>query len=230
MKLKRVLTIGAKTYPLIEERVLLTLNGSGKAQFLLDAAGETIEAFKPIALDVGYTQHGLLSRLFLGYIEQAVKVDARRVRVFCRELAAVLQGRLAMNLRHPTLKGVLKDVHAQTQLNFSIPDKGYSTTRIPHFSNLGNGYQAIDTLGRVFQIDDFIWQQQGGGVVYVGSWSDSRWKGREVVFPESMFKAHLSSQSAEIAAVPEIRPGAVMNGKRLIKVEFAGNAMTVTWQ
>jgi hypothetical protein len=230
MKLKRVLTIGAKTYPLIEERVLLTLNGSGKGQFLLDAGGDAIEAFNPVALDVGYTQHGILSRLFLGYIEQSVKVDARRVRVFCRELSAVLQVRLSMNLRHPTLRDVLTDVHAQTHLNFSIPEQDYSTTKVPHFSNLGNGYQAIDTLGRVFKIDDFIWQQQGGGVVYAGSWADSRWKSREVEFPESMFKAHLSSQSAKIAAVPELRPGAVMNGKRLLKVEFAGNAMTVTWK
>lgn len=229
MKLGRVLTIGDKTYPLIEERVLLALNAAGRAQFMIDAGGDTIAPYTPIALDIGYTQHATMSRLFLGYIEQVVKVDTRRVRLFCRELSAVLQASLPLNLRHPTLKDVLTAVHARMALNFSIPEQKYSTTKVPHFSNLGNGYQAIDTLGRVFSIDDFIWQQQGGGVVYAGSWADSRWNGREVAFPETMFKAHLSSQSAEIAAVPELRPGAVINGKRLTKVEFAANSMMLTW-
>lgn len=229
MKLARTLTIDDKSYPLIEERVLLALSYSGRAQFLIDAGGDAISAFTPISLDIGYTQHASMSRLFLGYVEQSVKVDARRVRLFCRELSAVLQARVPLNLRHPTLKDVLTAVHAATKVNFSIPEKKYSTTKVPHFSNLGNGYQAIDTLGRVFQINDYIWQQQGGGVVYVGSWADSRWPDRAVEFPESMFKAHLSSQSAEISAVPELRPGAVVNGKRIVKVEFAGNSMMLTW-
>ena len=120
--------------------------------------------------------------------------------------------------------------HAYSELNFSIPDQKYSTTKVPHFSNLGNGYQAVETLGRVFEIDDYIWQQQGGGQVYVGSWADSRWKGRDVELDDLMFKAHLSSQSAEIAAVPGLMPGAVVNGKRLTHVEFAANSMMLTWK
>lgn len=230
MKLTRVLMIDGKAYPLIEERVLLALNGSGRAQFMIDSDGETIEPYTQVTLDIGYTQHDSLSRLFLGYIEQSVQVDARRVRLFCRELSAVLQARLPLDLRHPTLKDVLTAIHAVTKVNFSIPDKKYSTTKVPHFANLGDGYQAISTLGRVFEIDDYIWQQQGGGVVYVGSWADSRWPDRAVQFPETMFKAHLSSQSAEISAVPALRPGVVMNGKRLTKVEFMANAMMLTWQ
>lgn len=230
MKLARTLTITDKTYPLIEERVLLELNGSGRAQFMIDAGGAAIPRFSAIALDIGYTQHDAMSRLFLGYVDQVVKVDAKRVRLFCRELSAILQARLPMELRHPTLVDVLKSVHGATYLNFSIPEKKYSTTKVPHFKNLGNGYQAIDTIGRVFAIDDYIWQQQGNGVVYAGSWADSRWPDRAVEFPESMFKAHLSSQSAEISAVPELRPGAVVNGKRVLKVEFAGNFMALTWK
>lgn len=39
--------------------------------------------------------------------------------------------------------------------------------------SLAAGYQAMDSLARVFNIPDFIWQQQDGGEVFVGSWADS---------------------------------------------------------
>jgi hypothetical protein len=230
MKLNRYLTIGQKTYPVIEERVLLVLNDAGRAQFTVDAGDDAIAPGSPVVFELGYAQHAELSQLFLGYVEQSVAVGPRRRRLFCREWAAVLQMSVPLNLRHPTLKDVLTAIRAATQLNFSIPEAGYSTAKVPHFANLGNGYQALAAIGRVFAIEDYLWQQQGGGLVYVGSWPDSRWPERAVAFPDSIFRAHLSTQSAEIAAVPALRPGVLLNGSRLTRVEFAGTAMTITWK
>lgn len=229
MKLDRRLTIGQTEYHVIEERVLLVLNDAGTAQFLIDGKGDTINEGSAVAFDIGYASHETMSQLFLGYVEQSVKVDSRRVRLFCREWAHVLKARLPLSLRHPTLKDVLTAMHAATGLNFALPEQKYSTTKVPHFDNVGNGYQAIRTLGRVFKIDDVIWQQQGQGVIYVGSWADSRWPDRAVTFPESLFKAHLSSKSAEIAAIESLRPGVLMNNRRLTRVEFSGSTMIITW-
>ena len=228
MKLVRRLTVGESVYPVVEERIKLELSGSGRGQFLLDAPGASFERFQAVAFDLG-SQHGELSRLFLGYVDQSVRVDSRRVKLFCREWCGVLAANVPLNLRHPSLADVLTAIHAVTQLNFSVADRDYSRRKMPHFANVGTGYQALSLLGRVFGIEDLIWQQQGMGVVYVGAWADSRWPARQVQFPESMFKAHLSSQSAEIAAVPELRPGAVVNGKRITNLEFAGNSMVVGW-
>ncbi len=229
MKLIRTMTVSDKTYPVIDDRVLLELNGSGRAQFTIDAAGQTFQPFSALAFDLGYSQHGSLSRLFLGYVETSVRLDSRRVKLFCREWSGVLRARVPLNLRHPTLTDVLTAIHGVTQLNFSVPDAGYSRKKVAHFDNVGTGYQALSQIGRVFGIDDLIWQQQGGGVVYVGAWADSRWPSRGVQLPESMFKQHLSSQSAVIAAIPELRPGAVVNGRRLTRLEFADNSMVMTW-
>ena len=134
-----------------------------------------------------------------------------------------------MELRQPTLKDVLTTIYEKTGLNFSIPEQSYSTTKVPHFKNLGDGYQAIKTIGRVFQIDDYIWQQQDSGVVYVGSWSDSRWPDRAAEIPTRFFNRQLSSQSAELATIPQLRPGALLNQKRLNSVELNGSFMVVTW-
>lgn len=229
MKLIRQLTIGSKTYPLIEERVTLALNDAGRAQFTIDAGFDSIASWQPVALDIGYSQHGTLSRFFLGYVESVVAVGERRARLFCREMTGALAAALPMELRHPTLVDVLTAVHDKTGLNFSIPDKAYSTTKIPHFKNLGNGWQAMTGAARAFQIPDFVFQQQGGGVVFVGSWSDSRWASRSVSLPASMFMTQLSSRSAEIAALAELRPGAMMNGNRVNRVEFMQNSMIVSW-
>lgn len=229
MKLIRKLTVSDKTYPVIEERLLLELNTAGRAQFMIDAPGFNPARFSAVAFDIGYSQHGQLSRLFLGYVEQFVRVDARRVRIFCREWGGMLHADVPLNLRHPTVIDVLMAIHAETQLNFSVPEAAYSRKKMPHFAHVGTGYQALSLIGRVFGIDDMIWQQQGGGAIYVGSWADSRWPSRQVQFQESMFKSHLSSQTAEIAAVPELRPGAVVNGRRLKSLEFTGNSMLITW-
>jgi hypothetical protein len=230
MKLNRYLTIGQITYPVIEERVLLVANDAGRAQFTVDAGADAITPGSPVIFELGYAHDAELSQLFLGYVEQSVQSGPRRRRLFWREWAAVLQMPVPLNLRHPTVKDVLTAIHAATQLNFSLPEAGYSTAKVPHFANLGNGYQALAAIGRVFAIEDYLWQQQGGGLVYVGSWSDSRWPERTVAFPDSIFRAHLSTQSAEIAAVPALRPGVVLNGRRLTRVEFAGTAMTITWK
>lgn len=229
MKLRRRLLIGNTEYPVIEERVLLQLNTAGKAQFVIDSQGASINPFDVVSFDLGYTQHFEYSRLFLGYIDRVVKAGPRKVKLFCRELSGILSAPMPLELRLPTLNDVLTSMHSYLQLNFAIPDQSYSTTKVPHFKNLGDGYQALSTVGRVFRIQDFIWQQKNNGVVYVGSWADSRWPDRGVQFPERLFKEHLSSQSAEIAAVPGLMPGAVMNGRRLSRVEFSGNSMAVTW-
>lgn len=78
---------------------------------------------------------------------------------FCRELAAVLANPLPLNLRHVDLHAVLAEVSEQTGLRFRVPDRPYISVKAPFFYNLATGYQAMDSLARVFGILDFTWRR-----------------------------------------------------------------------
>ncbi len=130
-----------------------------------------------VALDIGYNERPL-QRHFLGYVERCSAANATEQVLFCRELAAVLAQPLPMGLRHVDLREVLEDVSRQTGLTFRVPAADYARTKAPYFYSLAAGYQAMDSLARVFQISDFIWHQQGNGEVYAGSWADSYWGAR----------------------------------------------------
>jgi len=229
MKLDRTLTVSATQYGITEERVMLSLTEPGRAQFTVTTAADNIKAGSVAALDIGYANHDDASRLFLGYVESVTPIDGKHCKLFCRELSAMLKMAMPLNLRHPTLRDVLKAIGEKTGLSFSAPDKAYSTTKIPHFANVGNGYQAMDGIGRAFRIDDYLYQQQGEGVVFVGSYADSRWADKSVDIDASYFAEQLSSNSAKVAAIPAMRPGVVVNGKRITGLEFAGNFMTMSW-
>lgn len=96
---------------------------------------------------------------------------------------------------------------------------------------LAAGYQAMDSLARVFNIPDFIWQQQCDGEVFVGSWADSFFGVRSPLqLPVELFDDYQGNQSAMIAALPGLRPGATINhGERITSVALIDNQMAIRW-
>jgi len=229
MKLIRRLTVSGSVLDVTDERVFLSLSEPGRAQFTVQKAAEQLAKLSAVAFDIGYAADSNSQRLFLGYIDSITPIDNQHCKLFCREMAAALQVKMPLSLRHPTLLDVLKAMYDQTGLDFSAPDKEYSSTKIPHFYNIGNGYQAMSGIGRAFRVDDFIYQQQGEGVIYVGSWADSRWSDKQASVDYSYFSEQLSNTSAKIAAIPAMRPGVELNGNRVTGVEFSGNFMTLSW-
>ncbi|MEQ1636728.1 MAG: hypothetical protein ABL903_08540 [Methylococcales bacterium] len=228
MKLAKTLTIANKTYELVAEEVWLDANSAGRASFTVDTLLDEIKPFQAVALDIGYTQHGHESRLFMGYIESATPKDRRQSVLFCREFVGVLANPLPLNLRHPTLRDVLTAVYDKSGVNFALPDAPYAQAKIPHFANIGSGYHALMHIGIAFKVADYFWQQQANGVVFVGSWHDSAWPDRDIDLPDDWFTDQYS-QSGQIPALPSLRPGAVVNGQRVKSLRFQGNFMTVGW-
>jgi hypothetical protein len=228
MKLIGSLYIDNIEYPLIEERVVLDLSTPGRAQFEIDAGGTEIRTKQVVSFNIGYSRHETLQRLFLGYIEKVNPVD-KRVRLFCREFSAVLNGPLPLDLRHVTMLDVLAEISDKTGLSFAAGTGSYSTTKTANFYNLGNGYHAMDSLANVFKIPDFFWQQQGEGVIYAGSWDDSRWASREIEIDDELFDEHLAN-GARLPAIPALRPGVKLNGKIIRQLQFSGNHMEILWK
>ena len=66
------------------------------------------------------------------------------------------------------------------------------------------------------------------GKVFVGSWADSRWPGRAGTISEDFFTE--AGTARKIAAVPTLRPGAMLNGQRVTMVRFSGHSMVVGFE
>ena len=228
MKLHKVLTIGGVVYPLINDDVRLELRTPGRATLTIKA---TVPVKGLVTLDIGYNDKPL-QRHFIGYVERCTPSNAVEQVLFCRELAAILANPLPLNLRHADLSTVLAEINQKTGLSFRVPDKAYAKVKAPFFYNLAAGYQAMDSLPRVFGITDFIWQQQGNGEVFVGSWADSFFGTRSPLpLPVDLFNDYQNNQSAMIAALPGLRPGVSINqGERITQVTLTGNHMGIRWK
>ncbi|NMY03694.1 hypothetical protein HBO12_12080 [Pseudomonas sp. WS 5059] len=227
MKLHKVLAIGGAPYVLVKNEVRLDAKSPGRATF-------TIQANAPVkglvTLDIGYND-STLRRHFIGYVERSTTASSTQQVLFCRELAAILANPLPLNLRHVDLRAVLVEISQHTGLRFRVPDKPYAGVKAPFFYSLAAGYQAMDSLARVFNIPDFIWQQQGDGEVFVGSWADSFFGVRPPLqLPAELFDDYQGNQSAMIAALPGLRPGAtIKHGERITSVALVDNQMAIRW-
>lgn len=225
MLLNKTITIAGTVRNLLDDRVVLASNQAGRAKFTVSAARGDIKQYDQVAFDIGYADSDAI-RLFLGYVENVVVLDNKRVALFCREMANLLDIPCPISLRHPTLTDVLNEVSSVCGLSFYHFDTGYQA---PHFYNMGSGFNALTGCKTIFKIDDFFWQQQNDGEVFVGSWEKSRWKGKDIEIDEVYFTEHLANNSAVIAAIPALRPGVAVNGNRIKTLDFSSNNMTIAW-
>lgn len=225
MNLTKQITINGKPFKLTSEDVRLNLFTPGRALFNV-VSTETLSGIAVFSL--GYKADAL-TQYFVGYIEKSTAVNADQQRVFCRELTAALNRRLPLALRACTLRDVLQEITDDSGVPFVTPQAAYTTTRAPAFYSVGNGYHAMDSLADVYGIERFIWQQQGDGKVFVGSWADSFWAGRTVEIPVEMQKEFGASNRSVLPVLPKLRPGAIMNGSYLTGVKLEGNQMQLTW-
>ena len=229
MRLVRQLQVAGKSLHVIDEKVKLDLAAPGRAIFTVAEPGN-ISSNQLVVFELGYAGREL-QRWFIGYVEKVVPVGNARAKLFCRQLSAVLANKLPLDLRHVSLRDVLTKINQDTGLNFATPDQDYAKRQVANFYNLGTGYQAMNMLGRVFNIPDFIWQQQGNGVIYVGSWADSRWSQvKNIVLPANMFDQVQANNQARLPAMPQLRPGLRLNGKRLTEITFQQNHMDLIWK
>lgn len=228
MKFHSVLRIAGIEHDLVKHDVRLELGTPGRAQF-------TIKSTDPVSglvtLDIGYNA-APLQRHFIGYVERSTSVNQVEQVLYCRELAAILAKPLPLNLRHADLRTVLAAISDQTGLRFRVPAQAYAAVKAPFFYSLASGFQAMDSLARVFSIPDFIWQQQGDGEVFAGSWQHSFFGERSALqLPVELFNNYQGNQSAVIAALPGLLPGATINqGERVTSVALVGTEMAIKWK
>lgn len=203
----------------------LSLNGCGRG-FI------TVQSTAPLAglgvrLDLGVND--TVYRYFTGYVERTVPAASGTTRLFVREAVGLLETDFPVSLQHPTLSDVLVALTAASGQTFTLPEADYTATRIPHFTHAGSGYHLLDNLGRAFGIDDCIWSPQPDGRVYVGRHADTRFGQNPITLPTALIRQAVGSNGLEMMLFPAIRPGVVLNGRRVTAVNVRNETMTLTW-
>lgn len=220
----KILLINTEPVELILEDVRLNLRQPGKASFKINGTAAVNDL---VTLDVGY--HPTMVRYFVGWVESVNQINDDQQLIVCRELAASLDRMLPVSLRRVGMKDVLAVLGDVTGLKFRVPDADYSSRLTPHFCHVGGGYHLMDSLGDVFGVDDYIWQQQGNGEVFVGSWADSFWATRPVPIPAKILDGHFSAGSSKIPMVPRLRPGVYITGRGyLTSLQLLNGEMVLT--
>jgi len=226
MKYEFILKVNGERVSLVSHDIALDASASGRASFVVQSdhplSGTVLFSF---SINNGQ-QHGH----FFGYIERSTPSSANAQTLFCREKSNVLEMRVPVALRNKTLKDLLTEVKKITGCGFTLPQKTYASKPVPYFINTGSGLHLLRSLATVFGIDDYTWQQRRDGLIYVGAWSDGHWQDSPVDIPAATLDKQLSTQSAELMALPGLRPGYLLNGKRLYGVRLKESKMVVSWK
>ncbi len=204
----------------------LSLNGCGMGFVTAitdrDCTGELVR------LDLGYNTS--IYRWLTGFVERSAPAENGAQRLMVRELVGVFERSCPCSLQHPTLRDVIEAIGAATNMRFVLPaGTAYTDTPIPHFQHNGSGYLLLKDLGRAFSIPDYCWYQLPDGTVYVGSYADSRFALTPVDIPPEFAQGGSSGNSLELPLIPAIRPGVIVNGRRITRVDVSHDTMTLIW-
>ncbi len=223
MKFNERLYIGSKQVEPISWNGLLSYRNPGTAQVVTNEKPTMQEI---IAYEFGYDNR--LTRWFTGYVDSYTQLNDGKYSLFCRELTGTFRNPLPLFDQHLTLTELLTKIAARTALHFITSDEDYTRTIAPYICNHGTGYALLDSLGDVYNIDRYMWQQQGDGRIYVGSWNQSVWYGRNIALPYNQIET-ASMDTAIISANPLLRPGVLINGQRIRNIQQNKEKMVITW-
>ncbi|HDL6694320.1 TPA: hypothetical protein PXJ52_002947 [Yersinia enterocolitica] len=218
--------IGDDVIPANNLNLSLSLNGCGLG-FITVLTDQDCNG-KLVRLDLGY--NASIYRWLTGFVERSAPAENGAQRLFMRELVGVFERSCPCSLQHPTLRDVTDAVSKSTNMRFVLPENvAYTDTPIPHFQHNGSGNQLLLNLGRAFSIPDFVWYQLPDGTVYVGSYADSRFAQTPVDIPQEFAQGGGGGNSLTLPLIPAIRPGVIVNGRRITKVDVSDDTMTLNW-
>ena len=224
MKLIKRITVAGTEVGFVREHVWLDVSTPGRADF-------TVRSSSPLS---GVVQMSLgvagrtMVEYFTGIIIRCSTVDSFQQRIFCRELTGVLSQAIPVSIRNASMRDILGVYSRKTGLTFSVPSQDYADTPCPAFQTHGSGLHGLDSIGSIFRINDYIWQQQGDGKVFAGAWADSKWANKSVSVPEKFFQDVQLNGTKTMQAAPGLRPGVKLNGEYITSLQLQEHYMVVS--
>ncbi|QIR10927.1 hypothetical protein HBL79_00850 [Avibacterium paragallinarum] len=225
MKIIKECLIDGKEYDLSHCHIVLELNNAGRG-FIVIESDENL-AGRAVEINVGEAAH--FYQYFNGVIEHAQDDKPKFKKCFIREKVAIFEGVHNCSIRHATLNDICAYLQSKTGITFKIPSQPYATTPIPNFTHSGSGYQLLNNLGRLFNIPDYLWQQGADGTVFVGSYQDSRWYGKNIEI-DSTEALDSSNNRMTLPIYSAIRPGALVNQHKITQTELINDELILQWQ
>lgn len=207
MKLDERITIGGTDYRLISRDIVLELSGSGRATFRVESK---TQPRGQVSYQCGYARHRF-HPFFIGYIDRAQAESNKSWTLHCRELIHGLTKPGQVNLRDCLITDVTADLTTATLVKFANISPG---TNAPRFASHGDGFNALRSIARVFRVPDFVCWQQNDGLVWLGDWKTSAYANPDRQIDPRFFTRQ-TPESAILPAMPVLRPGMLINGRRI---------------
>ncbi|CAK2097210.1 Phage protein [Vibrio crassostreae] len=226
MKLEKRLFISGEEVKLVSNIVSLKLSLGSVAIFEIEAKGQP-ELFESVRFDIGYESK--TAPWFEGYIDKVQPAENGYHKITVKELVGILSKRWALSLEHPTAEQVIDALAELTGLEFNLPEVDYIKTTIPNFVCQGTGYQCLEQVAKAFSICDCVWFQDIDQVVYFGSYQDCHFYKKPMPMPKE-FTSRQSGNSVTFVPFPMLRPGRIMNDKRVNRLDLIQDEMTAYWK
>ncbi|MBP3140146.1 hypothetical protein ACTFQF_16040 [Aliivibrio fischeri] len=226
MKLEKRLYINNEEVKLAKHMVSLKLSLGGVAIFTINTE-MVLEKHQAVRFDIGYNNK--IEPWFEGFIEKIQPAENGHQKITVKENSAILNFRLGLSLEHPSMREVINEIEVQTGLDFTLPEADYIDKVIPNFMSSGNGYQCLKAIGRAFGIPDLVWYQHTDQTVFIGAYQDCRFFNKPVKVPQDLSLRH-NGDNVTFAPFPMLRPGAIINEKRISRLDLIGDEMTAYWQ
>jgi len=216
MKITKQLLINNNPSTLIEDHIRLEMNTPGRCVLSMKS---TSEPLRGQLLEInGKLSQSDLRRLFYGYIETVTPKQNGVYKIVGRELAAILNQRIALNLRHVTPNKVLEAISFQTKTRFILPKSEWTNKTIARFQHIGGGYMALDNILKLWNVQRGFWHQQADGQIFIGECAKSVPGQKKINIPASIFSA-ISVQGGTLPLLPRLRPG--------VQIEMAGQVFYI---
>lgn len=173
-----------------------------------------------------------LRRVFFGFIDTVTQQQNGIYKIVGREFSAMLNRRIALNLRHVKPSDVLQEISKQTGLQFILPKSEWTKKTIARFQHIGGGYGAMDSILNLWQVERGLWQQQPDGQIYIGESIKSAPGQKRIKLAPEFFET-TSVQGGTLPLVPRIRAGVQIEIAEKIlyvnSIEIMGDKMRLNW-
>lgn len=233
MKIVKSLKIAGNTVKIVSESVVLDLHDPGRAIFMV-ISSENVLPGDRVEFDIGL--NGSAERYFSGYVSGAKRIDAKQVRIYARDVFALLENRCPIAQRNTTARRILEEISGRFGIAFQIGRKNMAKFEQPiaHFFNPGSAVAALNMIGRHLEFNDYLCRCQADGTVFVGSGDELLGSDSTLLFPPQFF-TELSAAGASCPCVPALRPGrkiriGELEIARIEQTNIAGEKMRLTFE
>ena len=209
MKIDKILKNNKQRIKIVSDTLTLERGTAGRG-ILVVQSEYALSGIVELSIGINQVDSILFNQTYelyiTGYIDSCRQIDKKQQRLVIRELSGVLAARCPLSMRNTNALDVLKAIGKLTGLAFKTENAPWNKQAIPYFVNIGTGFEALKLLGQELEIENFVWQSQADGVVYVGSLQSCEVNKKVLGIPAEYFK-ELSVSGASCPLVPGFRPG-----------------------